>query len=240
MSFSENSHRRSFLGKMLGAAAAAASLPIAATRVAAQGASLSGPDAWLGEVKGTHRCLFDFPQHKNGVPLLHILNYLNTYAAAYKTVPGQVGAVGTFYGIGGQASIALGFSDAMWVKYGLGEYTGLKDTSGKPYTRNVFHRPTKNELHLLMQAMQTPTIPGLADALPGLGIESLQKMGTKFLMCANALGAWCMELEARGKGKAAELEKELRANLLSGVTIVPAMVIAIEKAQEAGVRYNRQ
>jgi hypothetical protein len=32
----------------------------------------------------------------------------------------------------------------------------------------------------------------------------------------------------------------LRANLPPGVTIVPAMVIAIEKAQEAGIRYNRQ
>jgi hypothetical protein len=28
--------------------------------------------------------------------------------------------------------------------------------------------------------------------------------------------------------------------VLPGVTIVPAMVIAIEKAQEAGIRYNRQ
>jgi len=70
--------------------------------------------------------------------------------------------------------------------------------------------------------------------------ESLQKMGAKFLLCANALGIWCLELEARGKGKAADIEKELRANLLPGVTIVPAMVIAIEKAQEAGIRYNRQ
>ena len=32
-----------------------------------------------------------------------------------------------------------------------------------------------------------------------------------------------------GKGKAAEIEKDLRANLLPGVTIVPAMVIAIER-----------
>ena len=76
--------------------------------------------------------------------------------------------------------------------------------------------------------------------MPGLGIESLQKMGTKFLLCANALGGWCLELEARGKGKAADLEKDLRANLLPGVTIVPAMVIAIEQAQAAGIRYNRQ
>jgi hypothetical protein len=174
------------------------------------------------------------------MPLLHILNYINTYSAAYKTGPGQVGAVGTFYSAGNQASIPLGFNDAMWAKYRLGDYLGLKDAAGTPYTRNVFNRPTSQDLHLLMKAIDAPMIPALADAVPALGIESLQKMGAKFLLCANALGIWCLELEARGKGKAADIEKELRANLLPDVTIVPAMVIAIEKAQEAGIRYNRQ
>jgi hypothetical protein len=65
-------------------------------------------------------------------------------------------------------------------------------------------------------------------------------MGTRFLLCANALDGWCLELEARGKGKAPDIGKDLRANLLPGVTIVPAMVIAIEKAQGAGIAYNRQ
>jgi hypothetical protein len=219
-------------------AVVAASLPSVTSRVAA--AQDSGPDDWIKEVRGSHRCLFDFPQHKNGLPQLHIFNYLNTYSAAYKAPPGQAGAVGTFYGIGTQASIPLAFNDAMWAKYSLGEYLSLKDATGKPYTRNVFYRPTKDDLHLLMQAAQTPTIPALAEAMPAIGIESLQKMGTKFLLCANAFGAWCLELEARGKGKATDLEKDLRANTLAGVTVVPAMVIAIEKAQESGIRYNRQ
>jgi intracellular sulfur oxidation DsrE/DsrF family protein len=218
--------------------AAALGLPL--TNAGAASAQSSSPDTWMGEVKGKNRCFFDFPRHLNGVGLVHILNYLSTYQAAYKSAAGTVGAVGTFYGIGPGSSIALGFNDAMWAKYGLGEYHGLKDAAGKPYARNPFHRPTKNELHLVMQAMQTPTIPMFADALPAIGIESLQKMGTKFLMCANALGAWCAELEARGKGKAPEIEKDLRSNLLPGVTIVPAMVIAIQQAQDAGIAYNRQ
>jgi intracellular sulfur oxidation DsrE/DsrF family protein len=230
-------HRRAFLGHMFGAAAAA-SLSMSGTLAA--GAQESGPDDWIREVKGTHRCLFDFPQHKNGFPLLHILNYLNTYATAYKTGAGQVGAVGTFYGVGTQASISLAFNDAIWAKYELGAYTGLKDAAGKVYTRNVFNQPTAKDLHLLMQVVDSPMIPALADAMPALGIESLQKMGAKFVLCANALGIWCLELEARGKGKAQEIDKELRANLLPGVSIVPAMVIAIEKAQEAGIKYNRQ
>jgi hypothetical protein len=229
--------RRRFVSQLVGAAAAAG---IALAAPQAEAAVEAAADDWISEVKGTHRCLFDFPQHKNGFPLLHILNYLNTYATAYKTSPGQVGAVGTFYSAGTQASIPLAFDDAIWAKYQLGEYTGLKDANGKPYTRNVFNRPTPAELHLLMQAIDSPTIPALAGAVPAIGIENLQKMGTKFVLCANALGIWCLELEARGKGAAKDIEQELRANLLPGVTIVPAMVIAIEKAQAAGIRYNRQ
>ena len=229
-------HRRGFLARLVGTAAAFGVAGGAERAEAQQG----GADDWTKNVKGTHRCLFDFPQHKNGFPLLHILNYINTYGTAYKVEPAQVGAVGTFYGVGTQASIPLAFNDAIWAKYGLGAYTGLKDSDGKVYTRNVFNRPTPKDLHLLMQAVDTPMIPALADAIPALGIESLQKMGAKFILCANALGIWCLELEARGKGTAAEIEQELRANVLPGVTIVPAMVIAIEKAQEAGIRYNRQ
>jgi len=229
--------RRGFLGRMLGAAAAAGVSFGGGRSVVAQEADA---DAWLKEVKGTHRALFDFPQHKNMFPQLHILNYLNTYSTAYKASPGQVGAVGTFYGMGSQASIPLAFNDTIWAKYSLGEYTGLKDAAGKAYTRNVFNRPTGNDLHLLMAAIQTPSIPPFAEYMPALGIESLQKMGTKFILCANALGGWILELEARGKGKAADIEKDLKANILPGVTIVPAMVIAIEKAQVAGITYNRQ
>ncbi|HWW88428.1 MAG TPA: hypothetical protein VNZ26_32760 [Vicinamibacterales bacterium] len=236
---SEKTPRRGFLARAFAVTAAASFPGTLVSTVSAQGQT-SGPDDWIKEVKGTHRCLFDFPQHKNGFPQLHILNYLNTYSQAYKTGAGEVGAVGTFYSIGPQSSIALAFNDAMWAKYQLGDYTGLKDKAGKGYTRNVLFRPTKDDGHLLIQAAQTPAIPALAEAMPGLGIENLQKMGAKFLLCANALGAWELELEARGKGKAADLDKELRANVLPGVTIVPAMVIAIEKAQEAGIRYNRQ
>ena len=79
----------------------------AGARSAAQEA---GIDDWIKEVKGTHRCFFDFPQHKNGLPQLHILNYLNTYSAAYKVGPGQAGAVGTFYGMGSQSSIPFAFN----------------------------------------------------------------------------------------------------------------------------------
>src|SRR6516165_7533185 len=181
MNTTDVTYRRGFIGRVFGAVAAAGFMGMgtaeAQNKTAA--APAAGPDAWIGEVKGTHRCLFDFPQHKNGVPLLHILNYLNTYKEAYKAAPGSAGAVGTFYSVGNQSSISLAFNDAMWAKYSLGDYLGLKDASGKAYTRNVFYRPTPSDAHLLIQAFQTPNIPEIQGAVPGMGIESLQKMGTK-------------------------------------------------------------
>ena len=226
----ETNARRSFLGRILGGAAAAG-LALTGKSEAAQAkapakAMAGGPDAWLNEVKGTHRCLFDFPQHANGMPLLHILNYLNTYKEAYKAAPGSAGAVGTFYSLGQRSSISLAFNDATWAKYGLGEYLGLKDGDGKFYTRNVFNRMTDKDAGIVMAAIGSPAIPELVPMLPALGIENLQKMGAKFILCANAFGAWCLELQARGKGKADAIQAELTENRLPGVTIVPAMVIA--------------
>src|ERR1700750_2952255 len=180
MTLIAKTHRRGSLGRLAGAAA----LTVSGSAEFAQ-AQQAGPDDWIKGVKGANRSLFDFPQHKNMAPQLHILNFLNTYGEAYKT-PGAAGAVGTFYSMGPTASIPLAFNDAMWAKYGIGEYLNLKDASGKPYTHNVFNKPTENELHLLMAAMGTPTIAALAGAMPALGIESLQKMGTTFLLCNNA------------------------------------------------------
>src|SRR5215831_1114789 len=190
MSGTDPTYRRGFLGRMLGVAAAGfvsvgaaeAQTKAAEPQTKKAAAPASGPDAWISEVKGTHRCLFDFPQHKNGAPLLHILNYLNTYNEAYKSAPGSVGAVGTFYSIGTQSSIGLGFNDTMWAKYALGDYLGLKDKSGKAYTRNVFQKPTADDVHIVIQAFQTPNIPELAGEIPAMSIENLQKMGTKFLL----------------------------------------------------------
>lgn len=231
-----DTNRRRFLAGGVAAAAAAA---VSFTRLEAAQAQVGPPD-WLKEVRGQHRCFFDFNAHKNGLPLLHMLNYFNAYTGPHGAQPNQVGAVGSFYGIGPAASIPLGFDDSIWAKYGVGDLLNLKDANGRAYTRNVFNSPTEADGHLLSQGMGVPPLAPFGGAVVACSIASLQKMGTKFLMCNNAFGAWCAELEARGKGNAAALQTELGANLLPGVTIVPAMVIAIDQAQAAGIAYNRQ
>ena len=227
------SPRRGFIARIAGAVAALTAAPALVPEVVAvQPANDAG---WIAEVRGKSRCFFDCPQHANGMGLLHILNYLGAYPA------GQSGVVSSFYGVGPAASIPLGFNDAMWAKYGLGELMGLKDAAGRPYTRNVFATMGKDDAHLLAQRAGIPaSIALLGQAAPALSIPSLQKMGTKFLVCNNALGLWTLELEARGKGTADAIGADMRANVLPGVTIVPAMVRAIEQAHAAGFSYNRQ
>ena len=222
-------HRRGFLGGMA-AAALGAGLPWNDLRAEeTPSPQQDDKDAWLGKLTGKHRCFFDFPEHAGGLPLLHMYNYINTYAQAYGTKPGEVNAVGSLYFLGPTSSLPLAFNDAMWAKYKIGELLKLTDPkTGKPSARNMYYRPQTGDPVLFNGAFAVASI------------ENLQKMGGLFLMCNNAFGLYVGQLAQAGMGTADAIEKELRANLLPGVVTVPAMVIAIEKAQSNGIAYNKQ
>jgi hypothetical protein len=221
--------RRGFLARLAGAAAAltaGSALPAGALMPQA-----GGPDRWLAGLTGKHRCLFDFPLHGDGLPLIHIYNYINTYKTAYGEPASAVSTVGTLYGApGSPASLPLAFNDTMWEKYRFGEMFKLNDPStAQPTRRNMFARPRSGD----------PVFFGGAMAIASL--ENMQRLGTVFLLCNNSLLAWVGFLSGSGStGNPADIERDLRANLLPGVITVPAMVIAIEKAQAAGIAYNRQ
>lgn len=83
-----------------------------------------------------------------------------------------------------------------------------------------------------------PNILGMT--LPPASIESLQKRGATFIVCDNALNIFAGLLgKARGLD-AATVYQDLKASILPGVILVPAMVVAIEQAQRAGLTSHRQ
>ncbi|HAK55124.1 MAG: hypothetical protein QF463_00980 [Vicinamibacterales bacterium] len=220
--------RRGFLGSMA-AAAAAVTMPWTGRRAAA---AQGGPDDWIAQQTGEHRALFDFPAAKNGAGLIHILNYISTYEGAYGVNAGDISTVGTLYSIGPASSIAMAFNDATWEKYALGEYLGIGDpVTMAPATRNMYNAADANNPVLYI---------GPIGPFPDARIEALQEKGTTFLLCNNAVIAWSMELAGMGKGTVEGIQADLKANMLPGVVLVPAMVIAIEKAQVAGITYNKQ
>lgn len=184
------------------------------------GVATANPDAWLQGLTGKHRQLFDAPTANGGIPLVHVMNYYDTYNKAYNTPDRDVNAVLTFYG----STTFHGLSDAMWAKYKLGAFIGEKDAKGTPFTSNPWR--------------SNPTILGMS--LPQASIESLQQRGATFIICNNALGIFAgMVAQAQGLDAATVLA-DMKANILPGVTLVPGMVIAIDKAHEAGLSYHRQ
>jgi hypothetical protein len=202
-------------------AAAFAARPVPLSAQAPAGVQTAPPDAWLKGLTAKHRQLFDSPAPGGGIPLVHIMNYYDTYNKAYGVRDADIDAVGTFYG----ATTFYGVNDAMWAKYRIGEFLETVDpATGKPAVANPWRAK--------------PVVIGMA--LPQASIEALQQRGATFILCNNALTIFAGLLaQARGLDAAA-VHADLAANVLPGVELIPAMVVAIEQAHAAGLSYHRQ
>ena len=223
-----SSHRRGFLGRLgalagLGLVGGARDL-LAATVPARQPAAPAqrDDDEWLKRLHGKHRQLFDMAEPGAGVPLLHIRNWLSTYNEAYHVPDSDLNAVGTFYG----KTVPLGLSDEMWAKYPFGATLQINDPATKaPITRNMFLSPKEGDDFAF----------GFYDS----GVTPLMRRGTTFILCNNALNFWVGRLSQGGLGTKEAIRADLLAHMVPGVVLVPAMVIAINKAQEAGLSYMK-
>lgn len=185
-----------------------------------EASTVAPADLWLKNVTAKHKQLFDSPTSGGGIPLVHIMNYYDTWNKAYGVADKDIDAVGTFYG----ATTFFGVNDAMWAKYRLGEFLNEKDGAGNLATKNPWR--------------EKPVIIGME--LAPASIESLQKRGATFILCNNALTIFSgMLAQARGLDAAA-VYADLKANILPGVELIPGMVVAIEQAKTAGLSYHRQ
>ena len=207
---------------MAGALGLAVSLT--AARPAASVAATSAPapvwEDWLGRLNAPHRQLFDAPAPAGGVPLVHVLNYYDTYNKAFNTADKDINGVLTFYG----ATTFYGLNDATWAKYRLGAFLDTKDSKGAYAIANPWRT--------------TPEILGMS--LPQASIESLQKRGATFILCNNALTIFSALVAQKGGLDPKVVYEDMKANILPGVVLVPGMVVAIEQAQRAGLTYHRQ
>ena len=206
--------RRAFLG-VFATLGAGAMLRIDGS--AAPGAPAS--DAWLDNLKGKHRQLFDAPDPDGGTILRHVRNYLDGWRDDYGVPERDVSIIVTLYA----RTTPLGLQDAMWAKYQLGSAANLNlmdPTTNAPLVRNWFAHPQPGDQ--------------MGDNTPECSIEALRKRGVVFALCNNALKRWSGRLEKQGLGKAAEIHADLTAHALPEATIVPDVLIAMTKAHERG------
>lgn len=221
--------RREFLGKVAAGALAlgmsgAFTKALAAENLFAH--DLKPSDKWLDSITGKHRQFFDMPNHENGMGLLHVRNYLNTLRDTYGVTHPKVTAVTGLYGM----STPLAFNDAMWKKYGLANPIKVMNGSNAPADANVFYAAPSGAPNL--------SLSGAPIAIPAdSSISALQQRGGVFILCNNAFNVWMGLLSGGDAAKAAALRTEFEANILPGVFLVPAMVVATNQAQMHGCTY---
>jgi hypothetical protein len=215
----EVSDRRSFFTTLASVAGIAALRPGAAAAQAA--APSAGPFdmAWLEQVKGKHKQLYDLGAWnlgEDGRPLRFCKNFLDTFRDVYKLEhPG----VNTAVGVSGPA-IALNMTDRIWEKYKLGERSKIIDPMTKqPAVRNIF---------MVYE-----------DRGDQIGVTAMQARGAVFWQCNVALGAVAFQL-ANATGKPfQDVRAELVAGLNPGVKLVPAHTLLVGMAQERGFTYEK-
>jgi intracellular sulfur oxidation DsrE/DsrF family protein len=188
----------------------AALLGLSAVPAIGHATNTPSPDeAWLQGLNGKHKQFFDAASGREGRPLGRVLNFFDAYAEAYGMKDTDLSAV---FGAHGGA-LPLVMNDALWSKYEFGKRYAEND----PATRQA--------------AMRNPFATGSPAS-----IERLQQRGVRFLACMRSIRRLSGELAA-GQGNADTIRAELTANLLPGVTPVPAMIVATNRAQEAGLTY---
>ena len=209
------------LGVLAGVGIVAATAASLEAKPAGKSASIEPSDRWLDGIKSKHRQFFVAPSPGGGIPLVHVMNYFDTYNKAYGVKDADIDAVLTFYG----ATTFYGVNDAAWAKYRLGEFLDTNDpTTGKPATSNPWRA--------------APVVLGMT--LAPASIESLQKRGATFILCNNALQIFSGLLAAKRGLDAKVVYEDLKSSILPQVNLVPGMVVAVEQAARAGLSYHRQ
>lgn len=206
------SARRRFLTQLSGGIAALAGISVPGA--AAQAATLANPahDAWMRRARGRHRQFFHATSPADGAAMLMAVNFLDVYASAYGEAPGHVSAV---IGVHGSA-LPIGLVDAAWNKYELGKRISVNDPETKePARRNVF-------------AVGGP-----------ISIDTAMRRGVVLLVCNVALTRTAGSIASALSLPETDVYNELKASVIPGAVIVPALVVAMNRAQEKGFTYVR-
>ncbi len=217
--------RRSFLTSMNAGMAALAGLAVSGVaRAQSKPASASrfeparhDKDDWYDQIPGKHRMVFDTTAFE---PFADAVRFANNFFRGNQGGYGLSSSDLAVVIIARHRSTPFGYNDAMWAKYG--KIMGPRSKAEDPKTKSA---PLVN----LFNA--TENIEPLTG---GSTLDALAKVGVQFAVCGLATGAYGRSIaEATGQ-KAEDVVKELGANLVANARIVPAGIVAVNRAQERG------
>lgn len=171
-------------------------------------------------VKKAHKQVF---QGSNAVMLapgipsmyMHMQNSMNAHDFSFGFGRGSLATLGVLMG----PSVALGLSDAMWKKYGIGDAFKLGPT-------NVYYRAKS------LKFTESPDDPG--SIYQDWSAEAVLHRGGAFMMCHNAMSFVASLLSHGNNASVASVLADFERNVLPGFSIVPAGVAVVQLAQQHG------
>jgi intracellular sulfur oxidation DsrE/DsrF family protein len=200
--------RRGFLERAAAALVGLTALPAIPTLAGAAPQQGVFEDKWLQGLNGKHKQIADVASLNGGTPLGRTVNFLDAYTE-YGMKDADLNVVIGIH----SAALGFGLNDTLWAKYELGKRWNENDPrTSAPATRNVF-----------------------ASGAPS-SVTTLQGRGVRFIACMRAIRRLSGAL-ATPENPADKVREEILGNLLPGVTPVPALIIAVNRAQEAGLSY---
>jgi hypothetical protein len=210
------SERRSFLNRFTAGAAAAAGLAMGRSAQAQSTkfeAARHDQDNWM-EIPGKHRFLLD-THAAEGVAnaLLWGANYIRTSESAYSVPASDI----AFIIVVRHRSVAFGYSDAMWAKYGtlLSKQLDFLD----PKTKDA---PKTNVYNYGQEGSPRGTW------------ETMAKAGVQIAVCSSATRSTATSLARATNQDVEAVVKELSSNLIKNGRMVPAGIITVAHAMERG------
>ncbi len=224
----ESIARRSFLSRLTAAAGAFGAAFGGTSAIAAQSSSAVGSafrparhaeDDWFDETTAGHRVFYDTTgATAYGQALFFARNFFVASASGYKQTDADVAQVVCMR----HESTSFAFTDAMWQKYGA----ALSERAAK------FVDPKTGRV----PAINVYMTGGYGDALPNgnVTIEQMAKRGVRFAVCSMATRATAQLAAQKMGGNVDAIFKELTENLVPNARMVPAGIVAVNRAQERG------
>jgi hypothetical protein len=214
--------KRAFFRQMLtGLGVGVASAAAIAHKSVAFAAEGPGPvseaqDAWLDQLGRRHRQVFDTIS-PDGVAraLTFTYTFYDASKDGYGIAPAELGVVMIFR----SGSTAFGLNDHIWSKYGAAIskiYKFTDPTTKAAASVNVYNAADK--------AASLPT--------NGLTLDALAQMGGRFAVCAVASRKLANAVARETGGNGDAIFAEFQANLVGNARLVPAGIIAVNRAQE--------
>jgi len=217
--------RRSLLSTLTATAVGAVAVALPARAQTANGRfqpTQHPQDDWFDQVPGRHRFVFDTttPQAAGGA-LLYANNFFVANKSGYNLDPADLAIVIVMR----HFSTPFAYNDAIWSKYGaiLSELVEFTDPKTKqPPSTNLYNAT------------------GYDFSLPNFGttLDSLIQRRVQFAVCDLATHFFAGALADKTKTNADNLYKELGANLIPNSHLVPAGIVAVNRAQERGYTFS--